>query len=276
MTSEPEAQFEDKFVAFVDVLGFKSMIEAAERGDGKTLAEIQEILDELGYLKDKDFIRSSGPKICPKSPYVAKNLSFEITQVSDCMIASAEVSPAGIINLVAHCHGAAATLLNQGVMVRGYITRGNIFHRGMRFMGTGYHEAYGREGNVEAFKIEADEKGTPFIEIDQRVTEYVENCDDWCTKEMYRRMVESDGQTSAIFPFKSLSHSFSIGGLNAAKELQANNNMRLLIENLKTSVMSHVAVGNQRAIVKTRHYVAALDRQLAICDRTDEIIRQFS
>ncbi len=34
-------EFKEKFVGFVDILGFKNMIEAAESGTGRTLDEIK-------------------------------------------------------------------------------------------------------------------------------------------------------------------------------------------------------------------------------------------
>src|ERR1700742_680913 len=98
-----EPQFKDKFVGFVDVLGFKSMIEAAEQGKGRSLEEIQALLDELGRTRSKEFFAQYGPQICPRSTCVRKDLDFEITQVSDSAIVSSEVSPAGVINIVNLC-----------------------------------------------------------------------------------------------------------------------------------------------------------------------------
>lgn len=277
-----ESKFEDKFVAFIDVMGFKEMIEAAERGDGRPIAEIFEIMDELGGEKVRASIHARGPKICPCSPRVRQDLAFEVTQVSDCAIVSAEVSPAGLINLVNHCWGAVMRLLTKGVLVRGYITRGGIIHVGSRIIGTGYQHAYTRESTgITAFKIEADEKGTPFVEVDPVVLSYVAEHGDECVTKMFGRMVESDGEVSALYPFKRLGHSFIIGGMgvppfNAEKEKKQNEVVRRSIRKLIDRVNVGVAASNDRAIRKTRHYVAALEKQLKACDRTDELIDALS
>lgn len=274
-------EFQQKFVAFIDVMGFKSMVEAAERGEGRTVSEVREILDELAGAKNVDFIRKSGPKICPCSPRIRQDLAFEVTQISDCAVVSAEISPAGLINLVSHCWGAVIMLLTKGVMVRGYVTRGMIIHDGNFLMGTGYQTAYQREAGITAFKIEADEKGTPFVEIDPTVLDYVSEQEDSCVKEMFSRMVESDGEVSVLYPFKRLGHSFAIGGFgmphfDAEKEKRQNDIVRQNIRKLIERVGANVDSANDAALRKTRHYVAALEKQLVACDRTDEAIDALS
>jgi len=270
-------EFKEKFIAFVDVLGFKAMVEAAENGTGRSLPEIREILSELGTEKDKQHFEKYGPTTCPHSRCLQRNLDFQLTQVSDCVVASAEVSPAGLINLVHHCWGAAITLLSKGVMVRGYITRGKIHHDGSTFMGTGYHEAFQREAGVAAFKKEADEKGTPFIEVDASVTAYAEEQGDECVRKLFDRMVKSDGQTTALFPFQRLAHSFMIGGFgrppfDPEKEKASNDNVRKTITRLMERVTQYVDPNNARALKKAKYYLSALNEQLEVCNRTDAMI----
>lgn len=274
MNAEP---FKDKFVAFVDVLGFKSMVADAERGVGRSFDDINEILSILENRKNKDFYASYGPQVCPSSKYIRKDLDFEITQISDCSIVSSEVSPAGAINILQHCWGSAIMLLTKGVMVRGYITRGPIFHEGIRVMGTGYHKAYESEATVSAFKQEADERGTPFIEVDPSVVNYISTDTDECVLTMFGRMVKRDGDLTALFPFQRLSHSFMIGGIgvpkfDAEKEKRNNDVVRRNLHDLKERVMKYIDPGNERALRKVRHYIAALDAQLKACDETDRVI----
>lgn len=270
-------EFKDKFIAFIDVLGFKDMIAAAEAGTGRTLTEIDEILAELEHAKNKAFFQKHGPQVCPQSSYKQRDLDFEITQVSDCAIVSAEISPAGVVNLVQHCWGSAMMLLTKGVMVRGYITRGLIHHEGNKFRGTGYHTAYAKEAGVSAFKKEADEKGTPFIEIDPSVSEFVALETDDCVRKMFGRYIKQDGDVAAIFPFQMLSHSFMIGGFGTTfdpdREIVSNDNLRKMINRIKRSVYEFVDSDNENAMRKVRHYVDALDAQLDVCDRTDEMIK---
>jgi hypothetical protein len=161
-------------------------------------------------------------------------------------------------------------------MCRGYITKGRVFHTETQIIGTGYQRALENEKDVAAFKREADERGTPYVEVDKAVTDYVTSCGDWCVKEMFSRCVKSDGEISAIFPFKRLAHRFVIEGaghpFDADRERRANANVRSTIRQTKERVQSFVDQSNSSAVRKADHYVAALDAQLVQCDKTDSFI----
>jgi hypothetical protein len=269
-------EFKQKFIAYIDVLGFKKLVQSAEAGDNATLKQVIEVLRTFGSPEARSTFEHHGPRLCPQSRFVQRNLDFRATNVSDCLVVSSEVSPAGVINLISHCWAVVIELLQIGVMCRGYITRGNIFHEDSNFVGTGYQEAYENESHVTAFRRGADERGTPFVEIDEAVSDYILNCENWCVKEMYSRCVNSDGEAIALFPFQRISHKFLIRGFGrefqADKEKQANQIVRRLLEALKERVLALVDKSNPSAVEKSEHYVRALNAQLAICDKTDEII----
>lgn len=272
-------EFEDKFIAFVDILGFKGLVDSAESGGNLPLPMLLEILTLLGSEKDRDKYDEYGPHMCPESKAVRKNINFQLTQISDCIIASSEVSPAGVINLISHCWGAVIKLLPKGIMCRGYITRGTIFHTPTQVIGSGYQSAYTREASVEIFKQTADEKGTPFVEIDPIVLKYIDEETDQCVKEMFGRMVKRDGRSAALYPFSRLSHSFGIGGMfgdfDPEKEKKSNQNLREMLQTFKEKVMTYVNPDNERAVEISRHYIRALDAQLVECDETDDVIERL-
>ena len=268
-------EFKDKFIAFVDVLGFQDFVEAAENAAGMSLKELLEAVVLLGSDDDMSTIAKYGPTIRPEAPCINRNLDFQIAQVSDCVVASAEVSPAGAINLINHCWVAVFKLLRKGLMCRGHIRRGKIYHEGNNFIGTGYQNAVQKEKDVAAFKRDADDLGTPFVELDRSISEYVTTCGDRCVLEMYSRLVKQDGEVCALFPFKRLSHSFMIGGpkeFDPEKEKRSNDNLRTFIKTLKIGLRKHLDKSNPKAIRKHEHYEMALDFQLANCDVTDEMI----
>jgi len=277
-------KFKEKFIGFVDILGFKDMIKFAENGTGMSLDEIYEAVKLLGTSENQANYAKYGPTTCPGAPRNQRDMDFRVSQISDCAIVSAEVSPAGAINLIHHCWGAAITLLVKGIMCRGYITRGSIYHEGTDFYGTGYQEALDKERNVRAFKQEADERGTPFIEVDQNVCDYIANCEDKCVKEMFGRFVKSDGSVTALFPFQRLSHSFMIGGFlggieykfDPEKEKRSVQLMRNSIHIFKERILKLVDHSNPSAVSKARHYIAALDAQLIACNRTEDMINRLS
>jgi hypothetical protein len=269
--------FEDKFVAFIDILGFKNLVAAAEVEDGLQLADLLELTSRLSASADQEELRVLGPTVCPSSSYMSRDLSFRSTQISDCVIVSAEVSPAGVANFIGRCWGVTVRLLNAGVLCRGYITRGSVFHSAAQVIGAAYQRAVKREPVVTVFREDAGEHGTPFVEIDPAVTEYVNACGDRCVQKIYTHCVESDGELDALFPFRSLEQSFVIGGpyakfVDYERLRQGNIGLRGDIETLKAQMKSAVDAQNERALRKVEHYIRALDRQLRGCDRADQVL----
>ena len=57
----------------------------------------------MGSAIDRDLFSKHGPTSCPLAPYLSKDLNFRHTRISDGVVVSVEVSPAGLINLVHHC-----------------------------------------------------------------------------------------------------------------------------------------------------------------------------
>jgi hypothetical protein len=268
--------FTEKFIAFVDVLGFKQHVTASEAGTGLPLPALLDALKGLGTGAERATMERSGFTWCPVAPCIDKHLDFRVTQISDCVIVSAEVSPAGLVNLVGHCWSAAMKLLQQGLMCRGYVTKGMIYHEDHQVVGTGYQRALEAETGVTAFRIEADERGTPFIEIDSSVESYVSTQPDECVRKMYARMVKREGGDVAIFPIQRLAHQFAVGGFGTKfdpdKEMRSNENLRAMLRSLRNKVSSFVDPANERASRKARHYLNALEEQLHVCDQTDEAI----
>ena len=269
-------EFKEKFIAFVDILGFKNLVRAAEAGTGMPLDDLLKLAGRLRSPLGRDQRPTGGTGICPNSPCLQSDLDFCVTQISDCVLVSSEISPAGIINLVNHCWIAVFYLLREGIMCRGFITKGPIYHTETQMMGSGYERAWENEKHVSAFKHQADERGTPYVEVDKSVVDYVNSCGDWCVKEMFARCVRSDGEITALFPFKRLGHSFVVAGtaqpFDADRERRANANVRSAIRQMQERVQSFLDQSNPSAVRKVAHYMAALDAQLAQCDKTDKFI----
>jgi hypothetical protein len=94
---------------------------------------------------------------------------------------------------------------------------------------------------------------------------------------MFKRIVKGDGEIMAIFPFQCMEHSFVIGNFwgqkfDANKERQSNQNLRAMLTDMKQKVTALVDHSNSRAIQKGEHYIRALEAQLEVCDRTDEML----
>jgi len=272
-------EFKEKIVAFVDILGWKDLVRQAESGTGRSLPELVGLLDCFGPVDQRARFEDAGPKCCPAATFHERNLDFRVTQVSDCAIISAEISPAGVINLINYCWTAVFHFLEHGIMCRGYIKLGSVYHEDQHIIGSAYQDAYTAERNVTAFKREADERGTPFVEVDPTVMTYAEDCNDACVKTMYSRMTRSDGVVTALFPIQRIKHHVvperTDGVGSYLRQLESNNNVRKRILRYKASIEVLVNPDNPDAIRKARHYLDALDSQLNLCDETDVAINAF-
>jgi hypothetical protein len=116
----------EKFIGFVDIMGFKSLMARAEAGAGLSHDALFEASKLLGSEKDRADRVKSGSPICPCAPQISRDVDFHVTQQFDCAVISTEISPAGVVNLIWHCATACLGLLGKGLMCRGYIKRGLI------------------------------------------------------------------------------------------------------------------------------------------------------
>ncbi len=270
MISVTEPQFREKFIAYMDILGFKSMVESAERGEGLSLSELLDALAVLENRKHSKTIRDYSPTICPESQYIQRGLDYRVTQASDSVVVSAEVSPAGCINIIAHTDGAAFKLLSQGIMVRGYITCGNVFHEDNRFIGTGYQKALEGEKKVTAFQESAVDGGPPFIEIDPEVVRYINDHGDECVKKMFKRMTKSEGNVTVIFPYKRLVDLAFANDFSNGFDKHNLRAIRSLIHNARQKVESFAPSSDPKATRKSKYYLKLLNDVREQCDRIEQ------
>jgi len=270
-------QLTNKFIAFVDILGFSSAVERIDNGGSLSLEALVEATRLLGNDDDIKAIRAHGPSICPAASRVQYDVDFQLFQVSDCVIISTEVSPSGAITIIEHCWRAVFRLLRKGLMCRGHIRQGRIYHRDGVFIGPGYQEAVSREKVVAAFKRDADDRGTPFVELDAIVRDYVASCGDQCVVTMYERMVKEDEEVAAIFPFKRFG---KLAGFSVEAQFQdfaeitraSVEGARQRLHSLRLALRRHVDPANTRAVRKLEHYELALEDELRTFDDLDEMI----
>lgn len=261
-------ELQDKFVGYVDILGYSALTRAAEHGRHFSFEQLAEIIKMMGTDDDCKTFQDYGPTICPNAPCIQKDLDFQLHQAWDSVVVSVEVSPAGAINLISHCFKVYTRLLTKGVMCRGYIKRGKIYHRGNNILGTGHVDTVEKEKGVSFYKQEDQERGTPFIEIDPEVVDYINDQPDKCVKKMFSRMALTYEGLSAVFPFKTLSGDVSLSDLKKAKK--DNDQLRNNIINLKIKVSKLVEGADENVLRKSRHYLRALDKQLEVCDQIDK------
>ena len=261
-----EYRFRDKFIAFVDILGFSRKVEAAEQADPDvTLSDLLSFGEVLAQEAHLQMIVDSEtpPPICPDSLWRSRGLDYEVTQVSDGVVVSSEVSPSGLINLLQHVSRSVLRLLTSGVMVRGYVLQGTIFHRGSQVVGTGYQDAMDKEKSV----------GAPFVEIDQPVVKYANEETDDCVRSIFRDLTEDDGcGHTVVFPYRQ----FVRIALQTGEPKTAIRNLewaKRALTDILDRIEKHSPRADQRANAKAKHLRRILREQLAQCDRIEDQLR---
>ena len=69
--------FKEKFIGFMDILGFKNLVKAAEEGTGMPLVKLLEVVKELGAPEDRMKLVKYGPTTCPESRYIQHDLDLD-------------------------------------------------------------------------------------------------------------------------------------------------------------------------------------------------------
>ena len=264
----------DRFIAFFDVLGWKSFVRATEEENDLS---VQKVIDVLDVIRSELRRCNDGPEFCPAAQRNNDDLGFRFTVFSDNVVLSSEISPAALINLLNCCRIVYFKLfLRMGLMCRGYVKRGMIYHTADYCVGTGLNDVVEGEKKVSIFKTESGERGTPFIEVDRNIVQYIEDeTSDNCVRELFSAWVKNEGDVAAIFPFSSLDPGIFGGGVDDPNEnLKTVSTIRDWISKSKEMIRRHVDPSSESARQKEGCLLRMLDAQLGLCNRMEEEINQ--
>lgn len=132
-------QFEDRVVAFVDVLGFKSLVNSAVNSS--------QHLNQLSGLVD--LLASAIPHLDKSvDASVPSHLIPQHTYISDCIILSAPIQDSnrpgynGLEIIVMRVIQLSHYFLSAGYLIRGGITTGKVWHTPSNIVGPAYQEAF--------------------------------------------------------------------------------------------------------------------------------------
>ena len=117
--NDQERDYRERYVAFMDVLGFSQLVSDADHQAHK-----REVI--LAIIES---LRTTLSEIPPTN--------FRFTQFSDCIAVSADRSPDGIIAIFSGCAALVTDIFQLGVMLRGGIAVGNLVHTSEVLFGTG-------------------------------------------------------------------------------------------------------------------------------------------
>jgi hypothetical protein len=144
-------QFEKRAVAFLDVLGFKSVV----AGTSECKEKIGELEDLIHVLKsavpnlDGTVDPTVPRELIPKHIYISDNIILSAPLTSEKML-----SYRGLSILVMRVIQLSHILLSKGYLIRGGISIGDVWHTNSNIVGTAYQEAYQIETQTLVPRVE--------------------------------------------------------------------------------------------------------------------------
>lgn len=131
--------FEDRAVAFIDVLGFRALVSGASESEKqlKQLTELVHLLSSAVPTLDKSVEASVASHLIPKHIYI-----------SDCIILSAPLTDTdresydGLSIVVMRAIQLTHYFLKSGYLIRGGVSVGKVWHANSNIVGPAYQEAF--------------------------------------------------------------------------------------------------------------------------------------
>src|ERR1700733_13004521 len=132
-----ETRYEERYCAFVDILGFRQLIQRLEHG-------------QVQFTFIRDLLRQI------YSPQVSgcvdlDEMQFRAQSISDGLAISIPVSLSGLVVLFEAIRNLSVALLEQGYFVRGAICRGKLYHDERMVFGEALVKAYTLESEIARY-----------------------------------------------------------------------------------------------------------------------------
>lgn len=140
---EASLKFETRLTVFVDILGWRSAVEAAAAGDGEGVLALGRALASIqGYGKFAETLQGLAPdgERWHGDP--------RVSQFSDCLLLSFSNDRLGEGLLKQALQVLTSVLIPHGLLLRGGVVRGKLFHQGVLTFGPAMNEAYRLEHEI--------------------------------------------------------------------------------------------------------------------------------
>lgn len=146
-------QFQEKFVLYMDILGTKNLI--------KTQPEV--LLDIIKNIASNNRQGEIKNKLADDGYFDNIKYEAEFSSFSDHMVISHAVdTPLALLSLIHIAIQIHSLLLERGVLVRGSITKGSLYHNGNIILG---------EALIKADYLEKNESNYPRVIIDNDIVD---------------------------------------------------------------------------------------------------------
>ena len=137
-------KYQDRIVAFVDIIGFKAIVEKTVNDQ----AYFNRIIDSIAEIRDQ-FLKHPNSEFQKKArdlfydPFVLPDYKTMVLQVSDSMVISKLANVHGALEaLVLDIALTIHILIKHGLLCKGCIEYGKVYHTDEYIIGPGYTAAY--------------------------------------------------------------------------------------------------------------------------------------
>ena len=129
--------YEDRYCAYIDILGFRELIGRLDQGE-TPLRSLRELLEKV-----------HNPP--PTNAQAIPQTDFRVQSISDAVALSAATNPAGLGAIIHSVNRLAVDLLLQGFFIRGALVKGKLYHDEKIVLGRALIRAYELEDTVVRF-----------------------------------------------------------------------------------------------------------------------------
>ena len=145
--------FQERFIAFVDVLGFSGIVRRMSRED-RLFTTVRDALKDVDrqsqyfgeYRREQRTKREVNLRKGRSAALADSNL--QMTAFSDCCVLS-EIFPAW--HVLAAVQALGTRFLAEGILTRGGVVHGEAYHNGRVLFGPGIVDAYALESEVAKY-----------------------------------------------------------------------------------------------------------------------------
>ena len=148
-------QYEDRYVAFIDILGFRKLVKRTEE-DANLLERLTSVLEDVRMFKKLEEHMDASGANDPR--HFFQNM-FKMTTFSDSILISTKINTIGLGEIIFISAIICNRLLHQGIFTRGAISKGKLIHTNAIILGDGLIKAYELEKTAAIYpRILIDEK----------------------------------------------------------------------------------------------------------------------
>src|SRR5262245_24359913 len=127
-------KYEDRYCAFVDILGFRQLVARVEARSMR-LQAVRNLLNTIHRPAEE-------------ARFSRRGMDFRAQSISDAIAISSRPTLAGLWQMVYSLENLTLELLAEGYLARGALVRGNLYHDDTMVFGDALLRAYALESTV--------------------------------------------------------------------------------------------------------------------------------